>query len=127
MQSQVQYTQPPPQSSQPMGMREQQQPIGDVINQLPTDDTILSHNEIRIVDQLFHEKKGIFDNILSKTKDFVMLGLLFVVFSLPFVDELIKKFVTITGTSTYILLGVKALLFVFAYFTINNLYLVKKQ
>jgi hypothetical protein len=127
MHSQVQYTQQPHQQPQNMGIQQQQQPIGDLINQLPVDDTTLSHNEIRIVDQLFHQKKGIFDNILSKTKDFVILGLLYVVFSLPFVDELIKKCVTMTGTSTYILIAIKALLFVFSYFIINNLYLAKKQ
>lgn len=127
MQSQVQYTQQPPQPAQNMGMQQQQQPVGDVIEQLPADMSVPSHNEIRIVDQLFQQKKGIFDRILGQTKDIVILGGLFIVFSLPFIDNLIKKFVTAAGTSPYILIGIKALLFVFSYFIIKNLYLVRKK
>lgn len=127
MQSQVQYTQQPPQPAQNMGMQQQQQPVGDVIEQLPADMSVPSHNEIRIVDQLFQQKKGIFDRILGQTKDIVILGGLFIVFSLPFIDDLIKKFVTAAGTSPYILIGIKALLFVFSYFIIKNLYLVRKK
>lgn len=127
MQSQVQYTQQPPQPAQNMGMQQQQQPVGDVIEQLPADMSVPSHNEIRIVDQLFQQKKGIFDRILGQTKDIVILGGLFIVFSLPFIDDLIKKFVTAAGTSPYILIGIKALLFVFSYFIIKNLYLARKK
>jgi hypothetical protein len=126
MQSQVQYTQPP-QPAQNMGMQQQQQPVGDVIEQLPADTSVPSYNEIRIVDQLFQQKKGIFDRILGQTKDIVILGGLFIVFSLPFIDDLIKKFVTAAGTSPYILIGIKALLFVFSYFIIKNLYLARKK
>jgi hypothetical protein len=127
MQSQVQYTQQPPQPAQNMEMQQQQQPVGDVIEQLPVDMSVPSHNEIRIVDQLFQQKKGIFDHILGQTKDIVILGGLFIVFSLPFIDNLIKKFFTAAGTSPYILIGIKALLFVFSYFIIKNLYLVRKK
>ena len=127
MQSQVQYTQQPPQPAQNMGMQQQQQPVGDVIEQLPADMSVPSHNEIRIVDQLFQQKKGIFDRILGQTKDIVILGGLFIVFSLPFIDNLIKKSVTAAGTSPYILIGIKALLFVFSYFIIKNLYLARKK
>lgn len=127
MQSQVQYTQQPPQPAQNMGMPQHQQPVGDVIEQLPADMSVPSHNEIRIVDQLFQQKKGIFDRILGQTKDIVILGGLFIVFSLPFIDNLIKKFVTAAGTSPYILIGIKALLFVFSYFIIKNLYLARKK
>ena len=124
MQTQVQYSHTP---QQPQGMNIQQPQQGDFIDQLPADTSVPSHNEIRIVDQLFQQKKGIFDKILHQTKDIVILGILFIVFSLPFIDELITKFITIARTSHYILIGVKALLFVLAYFIIKNLYLVRKQ
>jgi hypothetical protein len=110
-----------------MNTRHQQPLIGDVIEQLPADMSVPSHNEIRIVDQLFQQKKGIFDRILGQTKDIIILGGLFIVFSLPFVDSLIRKFVTMAGTSPYILIGIKALLFVFSYFIIKNLYLAQKK
>lgn len=123
----VQYSENPPQPAQNMGMQQQPVAVGDVIEQLPADMSVPSHNEIRIVDQLFQQKKGIFDRILGQTKDIVVLGVLFIVLSLPFVDNLIRKFVTAAGTSPYILIGIKALLFVFTYFIIKNLYLARKK
>lgn len=119
MQSKVQYIQPQSQQNQ--------QPLGDLIDQLPSDMSIPSHNEIRIVDQLFQQQKSIFDKILYQTKDLIILGGLFIIFSLPFIDNLITKFITAAGTSQYILLGIKALLFVISYFIINNIYLTRQQ
>lgn len=131
MQNQVRYTEQQPRRAQAttQAMRPPVQPqqVGDMINQLPADTSVPSHNEIRIVDQLFQQKKSMFDKILHNTKDIVILGGLFVIFSLPFVDNLIQKFITITSTSPYILVGVKALLFVFSYFIIKNLYLARKS
>ena len=123
----VQYSENPPQPAHGMNVQQQQQATGDAIDQLPADMSVPSHNEIRIVDQLFHQKKGIFDRIMGQTKDIVVLGGLFIIFSLPFIDTLIRKFVTAASTSPYILIGIKTLLFVFAYFIINNLYLARKN
>jgi hypothetical protein len=127
MQSQVQYTQQPTQQRQGINIQQQQQPFGDIIEQLPVDTSVPSHNEIIITDQLFQQKKSIFDKILHNTKDILILGGLFIIFSLPFVDNLITKFITVAGSSPYILIGVKALLFVFSYFIIKNLYLARKR
>jgi len=127
MQSNVRYTQPQQQQHRGINMQQQQQPLGDPIDQLPADTSVPSHNEIRIVDQLFQQKKSIFDKILNQTKDIVVLGGLFIIFSLPFVDNLITKFISAAGTSPYILIGIKALLFVLIYFIIKNLYLARKQ
>ena len=127
MQSQVQYTQQPTQQRQGINIQQQQQPFGDIIEQLPVDTSVPSHNEIRITDQLFQQKKSIFDKILHNTKDILIIGGLFIVFSLPFVDNLITKFITVAGSSPYILIGVKTLLFVFSYFIIKNLYLARKR
>lgn len=99
---------------------------GDMIEQLPTDGTVPSHNELLITDKLFQQKKKLFDRILSQTKDIIVLCGLFIIFSLPIVDDLIKKFVTIANTSQYILIGTKALLFIALYFVIKNLYLIRK-
>lgn len=127
MQSQIQYSQPQVHTTQGMNIQQQQQPLGDPIDQLPADTSVPSHNEIRIVDQLFQQKKSVFDRILSQTKDIIVLGGLFILFSLPFMDNLIKKFITATETSPYILIGVKTLLFAISYFIIKNLYLARKQ
>ena len=100
---------------------------GDYIDQLPSDVSVPSHNEIKIIDQLFQQKKSMLDRILHQTKDIIILAGLFILFSLPFVDNLIKQVVTVTTKSQYILIGVKALIFVIIYFIIKNLYLVRKN
>ena len=127
MQSNVQYSQQQAHHPQGMNIEQQSQPFGDIIDQLPSDQSVPSHNEITIVDQLFKQKKGIFDRVLHQSKDIVVLAGLFVVFSLPFVDSFIKKFITAAVTSDYILISVKALLFVLVYFVIKNIYLVRKK
>lgn len=123
MQNQVKYTE---QLLGSQGIKPSQQ-LGDMIDQLPADTSVPSHNEIILVDQLFQQKKNLFDKILHSTKDILILGGLFIIFSLPFIDNLLQKFIPITSTSPYILVGVKALLFVFSYFIINNLYLARKS
>ena len=100
--------------------------IGDSINNLPFDQTIPTHNEIKLVNSLFKEQKSIFFKILDKSKDLLVLALFFIIFSLPQIDSIIKKFISITNNSLYILISIKALLFVFTYFIINTLYLAKK-
>jgi len=126
MNSQVQYNQPAQiTNNQQQAMNTQ--PIGDIIDQLPADKSVPSHNEIRIVDHLFQQKKGIVDKILHSTKDMLVLGALFIIFSLPLVDNLIIKFIEAARTSHYILIGIKTILFVFTYFIIENIYLARTQ
>jgi hypothetical protein len=123
MATQIQYSQQTtnlPQS-QPMG-----QPMGDKIDQLPIDQTVPSHNEIRIVDSLFQQKKGIVDKILNNLKELLIIGILFIAFYLPSVNEMIQKLVPLTSTSPYILLGVKTICVMILYFIINNFYLSRK-
>lgn len=110
----------------PVQYSESQQIAGDLIEQLPSDTSVPSHNEIRLVDQFFQQKKSLIDRIFNHTKDMIILAGLFILFSLPFVDTIIKKVITIASTSLYILIGVKTLLFVIVYFIIKNIYLVRK-
>ena len=127
MESRVQYTQQPHKQFYDMNMQHNRQSIGDIIEQLPVDKSVPSHNEIRITEQLFKKKKSMFHKILHNTKNILILGGLFIIFSLHFVDNLIIKCIPVAGTSQYILIGVKTLLFMFSYFIIKNLYLARKN
>lgn len=98
---------------------------GDIIQNLPIDQTTPSHNEIKIVDTLFKEKKKFIDKFLSNTKDLLILFILFILFSLEQINIILKKFIPITRTSPYFLIVIKSLIFVFIYFLINNLYLAR--
>lgn len=100
--------------------------FGDNIANLPTDASIPSHNEIQMVETLFKQQHGTIQKLFAGTKEFILLLLLFVAFSLPQVDSLFRKFVT-SAESPYILAGVKGVVFTIAYFLIKNMYLVRPQ
>jgi hypothetical protein len=101
--------------------------VGDVISNLPVDKSIPSHNEIKLVDTLFKKQKSILDKLLYNLKDILIVGILFVFFSLPHVDTVIKKILPVTDKSTYILIGIKALVLMLLFFIIQNFDLSRKN
>lgn len=104
-----------------------QQPRADPIQNLPTDPSPPSPSESQILDTLFKEKQGAVQKVLDGTKDILVAGLLFILFSLPQTDEYIRKFFPALATSPYILLFCKALAFMLIFFIIKNMYLVRKR
>jgi hypothetical protein len=98
----------------------------DVLSNLPSDKTQPSHNELHIVDTLFKQHGNGINAMVNESKDAVLVGLLFVIFSLPIVDGLVKRFVTPAQNSPYILVGVKALMVMVAYWLVKHFYLSKK-
>jgi hypothetical protein len=99
----------------------------DEISALPTNQNQPSHNELKIVDTLFKHHSNTITSITKEFKDSLILGLLFIFFSLPQVDELFKKYISITKNSMYMLLLVKAIFFIFAFWIIKNFNLLKKK
>lgn len=98
----------------------------DFLDSLPTDKNTPSHTEVQIVDSLFKKQHTVVQKILAGSKDVILVGFLFLVFSLPYIDDLVKKFAPSTETSVYIFIFVKTLFFMFAYFLLKNMYLVRK-
>lgn len=99
----------------------------DNLDNLPADETVPTHGEIQILDNLFKQNPTVLDRIKNESSDLVLLLILFVFFSLPIVDEMLKKFVTITNSSMYILVFLKGILFAVCYYFIKNMYLVRKK
>jgi len=97
----------------------------DVISQLPDDKTQPSHNEIQIVNTLFKKHGGYKKSFISESKDLLIIGILFILFSLPQTDVLLKKFLPQTE-SIYILLSVKAAALAISYWVIKHFCLAKK-
>jgi len=98
----------------------------DLIDNLPVDETPPSPSEIQLVNTIFKEKMTTFQRAMNGMQDVLLVGLLFIVFSLPLVDPMIIKFFPSASTSPYILLGVKTAIVMLLYFCIKNLYLVRK-
>lgn len=99
----------------------------DSIDALPTDQNNPTHTEIQIVEQLFKQKHNTIQKFLGGTKDVLVVGFIFLLFSLPQFDELLKKVLPSTEKSPYILVAIKAVLFAFVYFLVKNIYLVRKR
>ena len=99
----------------------------DLIDQLPTDKTISSHNEILIVDKLFQKNKGMLEVIICNSKDLLIIGGLFILFSTTKLDDFITKIFPISNNSVFFLTAIKSLLFVVTYFIVKNIHFAKKK
>lgn len=99
----------------------------DIISQLPSDQTQPSHNELRIVNSLFKENNNMMTSIFVEAKDSLLVGLLVILFSLPYIDELIKRFLPMTEKSPYILILVKACAAMALFWLIKHFYLSRKN
>ena len=67
------------------------------------------------------------DTVVDEAKDSLIIGLLFIIFSLPFVDGLIKRVLPMTEKSSYILVVVKAVAVMALYWLIKHFYLSRKS
>jgi hypothetical protein len=98
---------------------------GDPIDTLPIDQLPPSHEDIKLTDILFKKNKKIIDIILADAKNVLLMGILFIIFSLPIVDDIICRYINIANNSIYILIVIKAIFFMIIYYLINNLYLAR--
>lgn len=99
--------------------------MADPIVQLPTDNTQPNQDELTIVNSLFKKHSNTIETVANEMKDSIIAGILFIVLSLPQVDELIKSLLTFTNNSPIILTIVKALIFIVLFYFIKNYALSK--
>ena len=99
----------------------------DSISDLPINQSQPSHNEIKLVDSLFKKHSSTIGNITKEFKDSILLGILFLIISLPQVDDIFKKYISVTNNSIYMLLLVKTIFFIIAIWLLRNSNLLKKQ
>ena len=100
---------------------------GDPISKLPVDQSQPTSNELQIVNSLFTKHKSTMNTLIEESKDSVIIGLLFVVFSLPVVDDFVKRFVPMAEKSPYILVAIKAVAVMALYWLIKHFYLARKD
>ena len=100
--------------------------MGDIINTLPTDKNNLSEVDQNIANTIFGENLSLTEKLVKEGKDMFIIGFLFVVFSLPQLDDIIKKFIPITVNSIYILILIKAILLMVIFWLIKHFYLSRK-
>lgn len=96
---------------------------GDLIVNLPVDQNPPSNNEIEIVQKLFTTRRDSMNKIFDKMKEPVIVFIVIILVSLPQVEELIKKFITITQKSEYFLIFTKALIAAGLFWIIKHFHL----
>jgi hypothetical protein len=99
----------------------------DVIDQLQEDKNAPSHDEINMVNTLFKKERSTIQKIFNEVKTVIFVALLYIALSIPYVDTLIQKVIPITQTSWMILILIKAVVFMFIFYFLNNMYFAKSK
>jgi hypothetical protein len=100
--------------------------LADNLQYLPTNKLSPSPTDLHLTDQIFGPETTFTTKFISEGKESIIIGLLFIIFSLPQIDELIKKILPIARNSVYFLILIKSLLFMIIFWLIKNFYLSKK-
>ena len=99
----------------------------DLLTELPSDKIQPSHEETELVNMLFKQNNNTMYLIFNEAKDALFVGILFILFSIPQLDELIKKIIPVANNSIYFLIIIKALLIMLLFWLIKHFYLAKKN
>lgn len=95
--------------------------MADLIKNLPTDQNPLNHYETHIINSLFQEKnKYDIKNIAFELKESLLGGILFILLSIPYADDLVQKFAPNSKNSLLILLFIKGIIFATLFWIITN-------
>jgi hypothetical protein len=99
----------------------------DIIAQLPTDKILPSDNELKILNSLFVEKKSAMKNIFDEAYEPFIVGIIFVILSVPQVDDFIKSNIPISNNSLYFLLLIKMVAVMILFWLVKYFHLCKKE
>jgi len=94
--------------------------MGDSIKTLPTDQTQISYDHQAIIDNLFQENKNDMSKLFFGLKDTLLVGGLYLLFSIQPVTATLENITKRTGV--YLLL-IKTLIVMLCYFIIQNIFL----
>lgn len=97
--------------------------MGDYIKNLPTDTTVATINEMNIVNTLFQENKKSIKILCSGTKDIIIAGILFFVFTLPFINSILGYCLNFVNNSSLLMNITKTVIFMVILFFSQNFFL----
>lgn len=101
--------------------------LADNIKTLPVDKNPPSETEMRVINTLFKQEQREVSKFISKSKEVLLAGSLFILFSLPQTDPWVERFFPVCRDSEYLRIFIKAVFFMLAFFIIKNFYLIKKS
>ena len=103
--------------------------MSDSIDKLPIDEeAVPTSKELKFVKELFQKdgNKQTVNTAVSELKDYLLSGGLFIIFSLNFVNNILKNILPFGNGSYIIFLIIKALLFSVVFYVIRNFVLAFK-
>ena len=81
----------------------------DLIGGLPTDEeSEIEENELQILNMIFKENPSSFKAIIKEFYELLIIGILFIIFSLPYIDDIVQSILPITN-NYYFLLVIKSI------------------
>lgn len=100
----------------------------DMIANLPIDKSIPTESELMMLNTLFKEKekKSVVRSVINEAYEPFFVGILFVLLSIPQLDDLIKSNIQITQNSIYFLLLFKMFIIMILFWIIKHFHLCKK-
>ena len=99
----------------------------DTISNLPTDQSIPSEQELLLLNSLFEEKKTHIRHIANEAYEPFFVGILFVILSIPKVDEMINLYIPVTQNSIYFLLLTKMFIIMISFWILKHFHLNLKK
>jgi hypothetical protein len=78
------------------------------------------------MDNLFKKEQSNFEKLLEGSADVLLVGFLFVLFSLPEVNQVIVRVIPVAGTSPYINVCIRGVFVMLVYLVIKNIHLARK-
>jgi hypothetical protein len=97
--------------------------MGDFIKNLPTDNTVITANEMNVMNNVFQENKKTLKTLYSGTKDIIIAGILFFIFTLPFIDSCLGYCLNFVNTSPLMMNLTKSIIFMVILFFCQNFFL----
>ena len=98
----------------------------DNIESLPVDTKEPTPTELKIVNSLFKSNKTQFKLVLSEFKSTLILGILFIIISNSYSNNILAKYIPVVEKSEMYNLILKAFLLMLSFWLINNFYLSRK-
>lgn len=99
---------------------------GDLIDTLPTDsDTVEYEENKEIIENVFGKHENLLEKIGKELSHSILICILFIIFSLPQIDEMIYHNIP-NSNNIFIIYGVKCMLIIILYYILRNFQIVKK-
>lgn len=92
----------------------------DLIIELPTDEeSVIVENELQILNMVFKENPSSFRVIIKELYESFIVGILFIIFSLPYIDNILNSIIPVTNNYFFLIL-IKSIVVMILFWVIKH-------